>query len=361
MKLINLIFSKILNKFLIMSQPRRAVLLFFLLIFTLLLANCKIVFYGVEQGIGQLKIVHNSVLIDEVLNNPNAPDSLKERLRLVQDVKNYAIDSLGLKPSKNFNTVYDQKGEPIVWIIYAAPRYEMLVHEWHFPVIGDLPYIGYFDKKEALAEAKKMNDKGFDTRVGTVTAWSTLGYFQDPILSNALFQSVGDVAELVIHELTHATLFVKGKAQFNENLATFVGETGAKKYLISKFGENSKEYLDYIGAMKDSKKIAKHILLGSKQLDSLYKSFSIDLDTIQKNKLKKAMISKIINNMDTIDLYDTIIPQNFKSKVDKINNAYFAGYITYYEKQNEFDDEYFKTYSPDLKSYIRFLITKFGK
>jgi len=355
MKLKNIIITK----FLIMSQPRRAVLMFCLLIISFLLANCKVAFYGIKQGIGQLKIVHNSILITEVLNDPNAPDSLKERLKLVQEIKKYAIDSLGLKPSKNFNSVYDQKGEPIVWIIYAAPQYEMVVHQWYFPIMGHLPYIGYFDKKEAIAEANKMIAKGFDTRIGTVTAWSTLGYFRDPILSVALFQSIGDITELIIHELTHATLFVKGEAQFNENLATFVGETGAKKYLISKYGENSKEYSDYIGEIKDSKKIAKHILNGAKQLDSLYKTFTADLDTIQKNKSKKAMILQIINNMDTLNLYDSIIPQNFKQRVSKINNAYFAGYITYYEKQNEFDTEYFDSYYPNLKAYIKYLIEKY--
>jgi predicted aminopeptidase len=347
------------NSYLIMSQPKKAVFTISLFIFILLVANCKIVFYGIEQGIGQLKLVHNSILIEDVLNDDSYPDSLKQKLLLVQQMKSFAIDSLGLNQSKNFNTVYDQKGETIVWIMYAAPRYEMSVYEWHYPVVGDLPYTGYFDKQKALKERSKMISKGYDIRIGTVTAWSTLGYFKDPILSSALFQTEGELAELIIHELTHSTLFLKGEAQFNENLATFIGEEGAKLYLIGKYGENSKEYSDYIGAMKDSKKVAQHILRGSMELDSLYKTFSENMDTTQKQSLKIAEILKIVTNLDTLDLYDTTIPLKYKNKIDKINNAYFAGFITYYDALNQFEEDYFKSYYPDLKNYINFLVEKY--
>lgn len=350
------IYQNLINKIKKMSKLQKTLWIILIFFIILISINCKVVIYGIEQGIGQLKIVNNSIPIDEVLNDPNAPDSLKEKLRLVQEIKNYAIDSLGLKPSENFNTVYDQKGQPIVWIIYAAPEFEMSVYEWHFPVIGDLPYIGYFKKEKALKEVSKMNEKGYDTRMGTVSAWSTLGYFNDPILSNALFQSEAEVAELIIHELTHATIFLKGEAQFNENLATFVGVEGAKLYIIQKYGKNSKEYSDYIGMMKDSEKVTSHILRGSKQLDLLYKTFiDTQLDE-QKILMKNNAILKIVTTMDTLDLYDTIIPQNYKNKIDKINNAYFAGFITYYDTKNEFEEKYFLEYYPNLKKYINYLV-----
>jgi len=353
------ILSKIFNIFLIMSQPRKTLIIILLFFIVLVAINCKIVFYGIEQGIGQLKIVNNSIPIDDILNDSTYPDSLKLKLLLVKEIKQFAIDSLGLKQSKNFNSIYDQKGQPIVWIIYAAPKFEMSVYEWHYPIIGDLPYTGYFDKEKALKEAEKMKNNGFDTRIGTVAAWSTLGYFKDPILSNALFQIDGDVAELVIHELTHATIFLKNKAKFNENLATFIGVEGAKLFLISKYGIDSKEYAEYIGSMKDSEQITSHILRGSKQLDSLYNSFTDNLNLENKEELKSEQIHKIINNIDTLSLFDTTIPQNFKNKIDKINNAYFAGFITYYDSKNEFEDEYFKSYYPDLNLYIKYLLKKY--
>jgi predicted aminopeptidase len=286
---------------------------------------------------------------------------MKVKLRFVQEIKKYAIDSLGLKKSKNYEKVYDQKGETIVWIIYAAPRYEMSAYNWDYPVVGKLPYKGYFKKEKAIKERKKMILLGYDVRMGTVSAWSTLGYFKDPILSNSLYQTEGELAELIIHELTHSTIFLKGQAQFNENLATFIGEEGAKLYLIDKYGESSKEYLDYIGTLNDSKKFSQHILKGSIQLDSLYKSFTNKLDTTQKQKLKTETIYEIVKNIDTLSLYDTTISTKFLNKISLINNAFFVGYITYYESQNEFNDEYFKNYYPDLKKYIEFLIEKYDK
>lgn len=351
----------VINHYLIMSQPKKAYLILALATIILLLSNCKIVFYGIEQGIGQLKLVHNSIPIDKVLKDKSYPDSMKNKLLLVKEMKSFAIDSLGLKQSKNYNTVYDQKGETIVWIMYASPKYEMTVYNWHFPIVGDLPYIGYFKKKKALKEKEKMLGKGFDIRMGTVSAWSTLGYFKDPILSNALYKTEGELAELIIHELTHSTIFLKGKAQFNENLAVFIGQEGAKLYLTSKYGENSKEFTDYIGILDDEKKFAKHIINGSEKLDSLYQTFSNEIDTIKKNELKQQKIFEIINDLDTINFYDKSIPQKIMNKIDKINNAYFAGYITYFDTQNQFEDEYFKLYSPDLKTYIKYLCEKYQK
>lgn len=356
MKIIN----NLINNYLIMSQPKKILIISLMMVFVLFAANCKIVFYGIEQGIGQLKLVHNSVPIDEVLTDDSYPDSLKQKLLLVKEIKSFAIDSLGLKQSKNFNTVYDLKGDTIVWIMYAAPRFEMRVYEWHYPVVGDLPYTGYFKKEKALKERSRLISEGYDVRIGTVTAWSTLGYFKDPILSSALFQTEGEIAELIIHELTHATIFLKGEAQFNENLATFTGEEGAKLYLISKYGKQSKEYAEYIGSLKDSKMVSQHILRGSVELDSLYKTFSSEMDTIQKEFLKRTEIQKIVNNIYTLNLYDTLIPLKYKKAVKKINNAYFAGYITYYDALNQFEDDYFKSYYPDLRSYIKFIVEKYG-
>ncbi len=349
------ILENILTEYHIMSQPKRALISFILLLIILFCINCKVVFYGIEQGIGQLKLVRNAVPIHELLKDTNVSDSIKEKLLLVQEIKQYAIDSIGLLPSKNYNSMYDQRGEPIAWIVYASPRYEMIVYQWSFPIIGKLPYIGFFDKNKAINESHRMQKKGYDTRVGTVTAWSTLGYFNDPILSNMLFQSEGDLSELIIHELTHSTIFLTGEAQFNENLATFVGETGAKKFLVTKYGENSIELNEYLGAISDNKKISAHFLSGSRKLDSLYKTFSADLDTNDKNNIKTKYITQIINQLDTLNLYDTTIINIYKTRRHKINNAFFVGYITYYEHQNEFVEQYTKTFEPDLKKYIKYL------
>ena len=330
-----------------------------ILILILLLSNCKIVFYGIEQGIGQLKLIHNSVPIEEAVEDSIFADSLTEKLLLIEEIKRYAIDSIGLKESKNYTTVYNQKGKPIVWIIYATPRYIMKAHLWKYPVVGELPYIGFFKKHKAKKEIEKFEADGFDVRVGTVSAWSTLGYFKDPILSNVLYKSEGEIAELIIHELTHVTLFVKGEAQFNENLATFVGVTGAKKFLISKYGKNSKQYNEYIEILHDSEILANYFLKGGQKLDSLYNTFADETSEKIKEKQKKVLINNIIRSIDSLELFDKTLPEKFQKNIDKLNNAFFIGYIMYYTDVSALKNEYNQNFDQNLKKYMSYLCEKY--
>ena len=333
----------------------RLVLLFVLILF---LSNCKIVFYGIEQGIGQMKLIRNSVPIDDVLQDSLFADSLKEKLLLVREIKQYAIDSIGLKESKNYTTLYDQKGKTIVWILYAAPKYKMEAYMWKYPVVGELPYIGFFKKPKAKKEIEKLKSKGYDVSTGTVAAWSTLGYFKDPILSKALYYSEGELAELIIHELTHVTIFVKGESQFNENLAIFVGINGAKQFLIYKYGINSKEYKDYIGHLYDSNKLANYFIETGNQLDSLYNSFSENMLETEKEEQKNNMLTNIINSLDTLEFYDRTLANKYQNNKAIINNAFFMGYKTYYSDVSEFQREYEESYNSNLSNYIIFLSEK---
>ena len=130
--------------------------------------------------------------------------------------------------------------------------------------------------------------------------WSTLGWFTDPILSKMLMRSEGDLANLIIHEMSHATIFVKDSIEFNENLATFIGDRGAEMFLIDKYGRNSKEYTVYIEEDEDYLKYVNHMLRGAKLLDSLYARMNESDSLSQKRALKETAIRKIVNAMDTL-------------------------------------------------------------
>lgn len=329
-----------------------------LILFITLLSNCKIVFYGVEQGVGQIKLVNKAVPIKKIMGDTLYADSIKIRLAFVEEVRQYAIDSLGLKKSKNYTTFYDQHGKPIVWIVYAAPKYKMEVHNWKYPVLGKMPYKGYFKQKKARREANKMKEKGFDVRIGIVSAWSTLGYFKDPILSNVLNRSDGELAELIIHELTHATIYVKGEAQFNENLATFIGVNGSKKFLIYKYGKDSEKYAEYIGELNDHDLITNHFLEATTKLDSLYNTFEGKTDT-QKDSLKTSMIEQTIINLKDIPFFNTEIPDLYWAKKELINNAFFAIYMTYYMDLSQFEEEFKNEYNSNIKEYMDYITSKY--
>lgn len=339
-------------------RKRNIIKISFILIFIVLLSNCKIVFYGIEQGIGQIKIVRKSVPITQILQDTTYADSLKKKLRIVQEARSFAIDSLGLSQSKNYTHMYDQKGKDINWVVFASEKYKIEPFNWKYPVLGKMPYKGYFDYKKAWREAERLRAKGYDVKIRTVAAWSTLGYFRDPILSNSLFTSDGELAELVIHELTHATIYVKGKSQFNENIATFVGFEGAKRFLIQKYGKNSPQYKEYIGVLSDEKKIVNHFIQSAKVLDSLYSSFTSEMTNAQKDSLKAKTIKNIVLQMSEIDFYDKKIPSYYSKNVSGINNAYFALLRTYYMDLSAYDEELQQNNS-NLKKYISFAKEKY--
>jgi len=141
------------------------------------------------------------------LNDPEFPDSLKSKLIIAQKARTYAIKSLGLNQSNNYTKMFDQKGEVLLWNLSACEPYELKPYQWSFPFLGKMPYKGYFKIEEAKKEQEILDSLGYDTRIRPVGGWSTLGILNDPILSNMLRRSDGALADIIIHELTHANNF----------------------------------------------------------------------------------------------------------------------------------------------------------
>ncbi len=308
--------------------------------------------YGIAQAKGQYEVISNARPINEFLDDPNFPDSLKTKIELVQVIRKYAIDSLGLNDTENYTTLYDQKGENILWNLSACEPFEMKPKLWSFPFLGSFPYKGFFDLEKAKAERDELDEQGYDTRIRTVGGWSTLGWFKDPILSNMLGRNEGSLADLIIHELTHSTLFVKDSVEFNENLASFIGKKGAEIFLIDYFGPDSKEYAEYMESYKYSQSFRSHMLTGYKSLDSLFQSFdNKELTDDEKRSLKADLIGTIIDRLDTIT---SSHPERLKSFFSKQlpNNAYFMAFQRYGAKQGLFMDEYLNKFDEDIRSFI---------
>jgi predicted aminopeptidase len=330
-----------------------------ILISVLLVVYWELVVYGIRQGKGQLSIMWNAKPVEDFLGDPQFPDSLKAKLRLINDIRKYAIDSLGLKDTKNYKTLYDQKGQEIMWVVTASEPFQLKAKEWTFPVIGSVPYKGFFNKDLAIQLKEELDKQGLDVSIRNPGGWSTLGWFTDPILSKMLERGEGDLANLIIHEMSHSTIFVKDSIDFNENLATFIGDRGAEKFLISKYGPTSKEYLSYINEDKDFLKYSDHMLRGSEKLDSLYKSMNDKMSIEEKKKLKTSMIRKIVDSLDTLTLYTTNFKPSTRYKKTLPNNAYFMNFRRYQARQDNFWDEYRDVYKEDLKSFVKHLSEKY--
>ena len=314
--------------------------------------------YGARQGYGQLRIIWNARPVEEFLADPQFPDSLKARLDLIAEVRKYSIDSLGLKDTENYKTMYDQKGKEVMWVVMASERFRLKPKEWVFPILGAVPYKGFFNEKKANDLKQELKNQGWDVIVRNPGGWSTLGWFTDPILSKMLSRSEGDLANLIIHEMSHATIFVKDSVDFNENLATFIGDRGAEKFLIYKYGEHSKEYTTYMEEDKDYLKFVDHMLRGAKALDSLYNSMNSADSEDQKLDLKEKSIRQVITSLDTLSLSLTSAPsKRFRNELP--NNAYFMNFRQYQSKQDTFSDEWTVKFDGDLRAYIAYLSAKY--
>lgn len=317
--------------------------------------NFDAALYGFRQAKGQLKIIFSTRAVTDVMADKTFPDSLKKRIELIQEIKQYAVDSLGLNPSDNYSTFYDQHGKPILWVMTACEPFELKAKKWHFPIVGTFSYKGYFEKELADKEINELKKAGFDTQLNEVSAWSTLGYLKDPILSSMLGYSDGRLAALIIHELTHGTLFVKNNLEFNENLADFIGDYGAIRFLAYKYGRNSEQLKKYELSKQYSDAYSRHLISGAKQLDSLYKSFDKTLTNAQKTTYKIDLISKIMTSADTLMKGEMKLLRRKPKRANEINNAYFIGYLTYQSKQNQFEEEFRLKFNEDFKKYLAYL------
>lgn len=317
--------------------------------------------YGIGQARGQLNIIWNTRPLAEVLEDPVFPDSLKKKLLLIQEVRGFAIDSLGINDTENYTELYDQQGKPVLWAVNASPPFEIRAYEWCFPIAGCFPYKGYFEEEKAIREEQRLIAEGYDTYLRSVDGWSTLGFFKDPILSNMLREDEGELAELIIHELTHATLYIKDSVEYNENLATFVGNYGALEFLRYRYGDTSRVYQVYAAKNQDSRFFADYIVEQTGHLEVLYKTFTEEMPLQIKLALKKDAIRRICCSLDLTRFTN---PERYRwmhsPDLYFPNNAWFSQYQTYHREANAFEEEFREKFDSDFKTYLTFLKEKYG-
>ncbi|MEP0985350.1 aminopeptidase [Ekhidna sp.] len=307
------------------------------------------VIYGLKQAKGQLSITFNTRPVEIVLNDSLVSDSIKQKIEIIQEAREFAFIQLGLSPSDNYTTFYDQGGEVSLWNLSAAKSFALEPKMWAFPLLGSFPYKGFFDMESAKNEMQELKQEGYDVRIRPVGGWSTLGWTTDPILSNMLNRKEGALVELIIHELTHSTIFIKDNIEFNENLASFIGEKGAVIFLNEKHGKNSYPYYDYILTEEDSRTFRNQMLLTTKKLDSLYISIADSPDSIKVIQ-KHMMIDEIVSSIDTLHFHDPRYSNIFKSS--RPNNAYFMSYLRYYSAKDSLEGLLSQKYNGDLKLFI---------
>lgn len=199
-----------------------------------LLTGCDTIKYYRQAAAGQLDIIARQESIPRLLARTNTPPTLRRQLQLVLDLRQFAERELRLRTDGHYFKYADLGRAHVVWNVYAAPEFSLEPKKWWYPVVGSLQYRGFFAERDARAYGARLAGAGLDVYVGGVDAYSTLGWFKDPVLNTFVHQPPAELAETLFHELAHQRVFASGDTDFNEAFATCVGEEGARRWLAAR-------------------------------------------------------------------------------------------------------------------------------
>lgn len=168
--------------------------------------------------------------VREVIDDPETDANIRRKLMLIQQTRRFAKEVMGLEVGDSYTTYFDTDDEPIIWNVTATPKDSLEPITWDFPIIGKVPYLGYFKKKDAKRKKSELLALGYDVEMTVVDGYSLLGYLDDPIFSSMLDEGDERIVNVIIHELAHANIYVADNTDFNETIATFLGDEGAAQF-----------------------------------------------------------------------------------------------------------------------------------
>jgi predicted aminopeptidase len=200
-----------------------------------LLASCSTLNYYGQAAQGQLSLIADARPIEDWLSDPGTTPRLRLRLATARQIRQYAVQHLGLPDNDSYKNYTALTRPYVVWNVVATPELSLKPLEWCFPVAGCVNYRGYYGRQDAQDYARQLRAEGNDVQVGGVTAYSTLGWFNDPLISTFINYPDAELARLIFHELSHQVVYVPGDSQFNESFASAVEEAGVELWL-ERFG-----------------------------------------------------------------------------------------------------------------------------
>lgn len=235
-----------------------------------LLASACSPAYVLRAGWEEAKILHRRQPIARLVADPRTPEAKRGKLQLVLDARAFAHDSLGLKTGKSYTLYSEVKSDTLALILSAARKDRFQGYSWWFPIVGRVPYKGFFKESDARREIAKLDAKGYDTYLRPTSAFSTLGWFADPVLSSLLRYDSVSLGNTVIHETTHNTIYLGGQAMFNESLANFVGARGAIQLFCGREGVGSPHCRHATDEWEDERVFGRFMSGMVTQLEALY-------------------------------------------------------------------------------------------
>jgi predicted aminopeptidase len=308
--------------------------------------NYKTAVYLIHQVNGELALLSGTQSLKEFEATASLKTRERENLQLVSRIKSYSVDSLHYKPTENYTSIYDQRDKPVLWVITASEAYALEPFEWVFPVVGKVSYKGFFRKDLAEKEYNHLIAIGYDADIRPVSAWSTLGWLHDPILSSMLKRSKGSLCNLFFHELFHATYYAPSSVDFNENIASFVAHKATQRFLRN----DTAALREYLQNFQDNKTFNDYMLRRIAELKKHYKQTENDPGRFL---LKLKAIAEIADSVGKLDLHDPARYLVRKKETLKFKNAYFIDFVQYDSMQDSLEEVFNKFYAGRIEKLVQ--------
>ncbi len=327
----------------------------------MVVSGCRTLSFYAQAIRGRYQIFAHQESIAKLVAGEQTPPSLKRQLELVQRLRAFAASDLKLPVDGHYRNYVDLHRPDVVWNVQAAPQFSLEPKTWWYPLVGSLEYRGYFSQRGAQEYADWLSRKGFDVYTDGVEAYSTLGWFKDPVLNTFVYRNEPELAEVIFHELGHQRVFARGDTDFNEAFATTVGQEGARRWLRASGHTNLLEHYA-ITLRRDSQFV--HLILNTRlKLEEVYgdtrdkdgnikaaKNLSASTDKLRTEKQQvfddlRAEYQKLKQEWDSYAGYDNWFAH-------ELNNAQLNTIANYYDFLPGFE-ALLKSNGGDLEKFYR--------
>ena len=261
----------------------------------LFVSGCQTLYYYGQAIDGQLSILMHREPIEELIEDPEIDEKLKTRLLFILEVRKFAQKDLHLPVENNYLTYVDLNRSYVLWNVFAAPEFSLEPKTWCYPIAGCVAYRGYFSKTDAQGYADTLKQDNYDVYVGGVSAYSTLGWFDDPVLSTMMRLSEKDSAALIFHELAHKLFYVAGDSAFNESFATAVEQEGVRRWLMAKGDRQA--YGEYLLNYRRHRQFVDLIVQYRTRFESIY--HSQEEETVKRAR-KTVLFARMIQDHEAL-------------------------------------------------------------
>lgn len=285
--------------------------------------------YYFQAARGQLDLMSRREPIDDIIAADTTPEALSQRLELIREARQFAVDELHLPDNDSYRSYADLERDYVVWNVFAAPEFSLEAKTWCFPVAGCVAYRGYFSEQAAAKKAERLRGDGYDVLVSGIPAYSTLGRFDDPVLNTMMHWDDTVLIATLFHELAHQVLYIKGDSGFNESFASAVEEFGIERWLAARGDEHA--FTTYLERRALSKQLTEIIAAARAELEALYAS---DTATHEMRLAKQRRLERL-----RVELAEALAESGREAPGwlgSELNNARLASLGLYQDRLPEF-------------------------